>query len=59
MEDHDKDFEQHYPSLSESNKVERKKKKQMNKVKPSNFNSVGMRTRAQKSFFKAALTNTK
>jgi len=27
VEDHDEDFEQHYPSLSESNKAERKKKK--------------------------------
>ena len=57
VEDHDGDFEQHYPSLSESNKAERKKKKQVNKVKPSSFNSAGMRTRAQKGSPKATLTD--
>jgi len=44
---HDKRLEiEDYPSLSESTKVESKKKKQVNKVKPSSFNSAGMRTRA-------------
>jgi len=33
------DFEQHYPSVYESTKAERKKKKQMNKLKPTSFNS--------------------
>jgi len=47
-----------YPSLSKSIKAERKKKKQMNKVKPSSFNSAGMRTRAQKGTSKADLTDT-
>ena len=43
------DFEQHYPSLSESTKAERKKKKkQVNKVKSFNFNSAGMGICAQK-----------
>jgi len=32
--------EQHYPSLSESTKAERKPKKLVNKVKPTSFNSV-------------------
>jgi hypothetical protein len=41
-------FEQHYPSLSERTKAERKQKKQVNKVKPISFNLAGMRTRAQK-----------
>jgi hypothetical protein len=50
------DFEQHYPSISESTKAERKKKKQVNKV---SFNSAIMRTRAQKGTFKTALANTK
>jgi len=59
VEDHVEDFKQHYPSLSESTKAERKKKKQqVNKVKPSSFNSAGMRTRAQKDSSKAALTDT-
>jgi len=48
-----------YPSLSESTKAERKKKKQMNKVKSSSFNSAGMSTRAQKGTSKAALADTK
>jgi len=52
------DFEQHYPSFSKSTKAKRKKKKQVNKEKPANFNSAGMRTRAQKSTFKAALADT-
>jgi hypothetical protein len=53
------DFKQHYPCISESTKAARKKKKQENKVKPSSFNSAGMRTRAQKRSSKAALTDTK
>jgi len=52
------DFEQHYPSLSESTKAEKKKKKQMNKMKPTSFNSAGMRTRAQKGTSKDALADT-
>jgi len=63
VEDHDEDFEQHCPSLSYRNKAERKKKKKnkkhVNKVKPSSFNSAGMRTRAQKGSSKATLTDTK
>jgi len=59
MEDHDKDFEQHYPSLSESIKPEKKKKKQLNIVKPSSFKSAGMRTRAQKGSSKATLADSK
>jgi len=63
MEDnlsHDQRLEmEDYPSLSESTKAEKKKKKHVNKVKPSNFNSAGMRTRAQKGTSKAALTDTK
>jgi len=56
---HDQRLEmEDYPSLSESTKAERKKKKQVNKVKPSSFNSTGMRTRAQKGSSKAVLTNT-
>jgi hypothetical protein len=51
-------FEQHYPCLSESNKAEIKKKKQVKKEKPTSFNSAGMRTRAQKSTSKAALADT-
>ena len=51
-------FEQHYPSMSESTKAERKQKKQVNKVKPTSFNSAGMRTRAQKGTSKAALAYT-
>jgi len=50
-------FEQLYPSLSESIKIERKKKKQVNKVKSTSFNSAGMKT-AQKSTSKAALADT-
>jgi hypothetical protein len=47
-----------YPSLSESTKTERKKKKkQVNKVMPSSFNSARMRTRAQKGSSKAALVD--
>ena len=52
-------FEQHYPSLSESTKTERKKKKQLNKVKPNGFNSAEIRTRAQKSKSTTALADTK
>jgi len=52
------DFEQHYPSLSESTKAERKKKKQMNKIKPTSFNSARMRTRAQNGTSKDALADT-
>jgi hypothetical protein len=52
------DFEQHYPSLSESTKAEEKKKKQVNKEKSASFNSAGMRTRAQKSTSKTTLTDT-
>ncbi|AET01167.1 hypothetical protein MTR_8g005930 [Medicago truncatula] len=37
-------FEQHYPSLYESTKAERKKKKHVNKVRFASFNSVGMTT---------------
>jgi hypothetical protein len=48
-------FEQNYPSLSESTKAERKQKKQVNKVKPTSFNSAGMRSRAQKGTSKADL----
>jgi len=48
-------FEHHYPSLSESTKAERKQKKHVNKVKPSSFNSVEMRTLAQKGTSKANL----
>jgi hypothetical protein len=49
-----------YPSLSESTKADRKKKKkQVNKVKPSSFNSAGMRTRVQKGTSKAALADIK
>lgn len=51
-------FEQHYPSLSESTKADKKQKKQVNKVKPTRFNSAGMRTRAQKGASKAALPYT-
>jgi len=51
-------FEQHYPSLSQSTKAERKQKKQVNKVKPTSFNSAGMRTRAQKGTSKATMTYT-
>jgi hypothetical protein len=51
-------FEQHHPSLSESTKAERKQKKQANKVKPTSFNSAGMRTRAQKGTPKASLAYT-
>ena len=50
--------EQHYPSLYESTKAARKKKKQENKVKSSSFNSAGMRTRAQKGSSKVALPDT-
>ena len=53
------DFEQHYPSLSESTKAEKKKKKHVSKVKPASFNSAGMRTRAQKGAFKIDLAATK
>jgi len=42
------DFEKHYPSLSDSSKAEKKKKKHMHKARPASFNSAGMRTRAQK-----------
>jgi hypothetical protein len=52
-------FEQHYPSLSESTKADKKQKKQVNKVKPNSFNSAGMRTRAQKGTSKAAMSYTK
>ena len=52
-------FKQHYPSLSESTKAERKKKKQVNKEKSSSFNSAGMRTSAKKCTSKAALADTK
>jgi hypothetical protein len=52
------DFEQHYPSLSESTKAEKKKKKHVSKVKPASFNSAGMRTRAQKGTFKIDLAAT-
>jgi len=52
-------FEQHYPSLPESTKADKKQKKQVNKVKPTSFNSAGMRTRAQKGTSKAALPYTK
>lgn len=48
-----------FPSLSESTNAERKKKTHVNKVKPSSFNSAGMRTCAQKGTSKAALTDTK
>jgi len=48
-------FEQHYPSLSESTKAERKQKKLVNKVKPTSFNSAEMRTRVQKGTSKADL----
>ncbi|RHN78239.1 hypothetical protein MtrunA17_Chr1g0163341 [Medicago truncatula] len=62
MEDtlsHDKRLEmEDFPSLSESTKTEKKKKKQVNKVMPFSFNSAEMRTRAEKSTSKAALTNT-
>jgi hypothetical protein len=51
-------FVQHYPSLSKSTKAEKKKKKQLNKVKPNSFNSAGMRTRAEKSTSTAALADT-
>jgi len=51
-------FEQHYPSLSDSTKEERKQKKQVNKVKPTSFNSARMRTRAQKGTSKTALPYT-
>jgi len=51
-------FEQHYPSMSESTKAERKQKKHVNKVKPTSFNSVEMRTRAQKGTSKVALAYT-
>jgi len=44
-------FKKHYPSLSESNKAEIKKKKHVNKVRLASFNSVGMRTRAQKKVY--------
>lgn len=53
------DFEQHYPSLSESTKEEKKTKKHVNKVKPANFNSAGVRTRAEKCTSKVALAATK
>ena len=57
---HDQRLEmEDFLSLSESAKAERKKKTQVNKVKPSSFNSAGMRTRAQKGTSKAALTDTK
>jgi len=63
MEDtlsHDQRLEmEDYPSLSESPMTERKKNKQVNKVKPSSFNSAGMRTRAQKGTSKAGLTDAK
>lgn len=49
------DFEKHYPSLSESTKAEKKKKKHVHKVRPASFNSPGMRTRAQKSNSKVVL----
>jgi hypothetical protein len=52
------DFEKHYPCLSESAKAEKKKKKHVNKVRPTSFNSAGMRTRAQKSNYKAVLAVT-
>ena len=52
------DFEQHYPSLFESTKAEKKKKKHVIKVKPGSFNSAGMRTRAQKGTFKIDLATT-
>ena len=57
---HDQRLEmEDFLSLSESAKAERKKKTQVNKVKPSSFNSAGMRTRAQNGTSKAALTDTK
>jgi len=52
------DFEQQYPSLYESTKAEKKKKKHVNKVKPASFNSAGMRTRAQKGTSKVAFAAT-
>jgi len=56
---HDKRLEmEDYPSLSESTNTERKKKKHVNIVMPSSFNSVEMRTRAQKGTSKAALADT-
>lgn len=56
---HDKRLEmEDYPSLFESTKTERMKKKQVNKVMPSSFNSARMRTRAQKGTFKTALADT-
>jgi hypothetical protein len=56
---HDKRLEMvDYPSLSEIFKTERKKKKHVNKVMPSSFNSAGMRTHAQKGNSKAALADT-
>jgi len=62
MEDtlsHDKRLEmEDYPSLSESTKTKRKKKK-LNKVMPFSFNLARMRTRVQKGTSKAALTDTK
>ena len=48
-----------YPNLSESTKTKRKKKKHVNKVRPSSFNSAGMRTRVQKGTSKVALVDTK
>jgi len=51
-------FKQHYPSLSESTKAKRKQKKQVNKLKPTSFNSSGMRTSAQKGTSKAVLAYT-
>jgi len=52
-------LEQYYPSLPESIKAEKKKKKHLNKMKSANFNLVEMRTRAQKGASKVALTATK
>ena len=52
------DFEKHCPSLSESYKAEKKKKKHVHKARPTSFNSAGMRTRAQKCNSKAVLAAT-
>jgi len=48
-------FEHHYPSLSKSTKEEKNEKKYVSKVKSASFNSVGMRTRAQKGTSKIGL----